>query len=409
MTFVCPVSKLVNLQVIEAKNTQAVLEGLSRLGCEMGFPKFLVLDRETSFMKVVSQAEIDLQDLNLRSFKEYGIRFEASPVGAHNFSGLVERKIRTVQECFQKVDLQNKRLHSTGLQTIAKLVENHLNNLPLGFSFGRDASNTPLLKIITPNMLRLGRLNSRSLDGPVKLPKGPKEQMSKVESIYDAFFKIWNAVMVPRLIPQAKWFKSSPEVKVDDVVYFQKVENDISSKWTVGQIEAVTRSKDNVVRRVTVRYSNHGENVFRFTERSVRSLVRLFNIEDDYFVQDIEKAEKLIASLEKAAGVDQRVQSLMLVRDKKGGYSVRDSFAPVKPCQCCCSAHCSLSSHSVTGRVSGVAVDVAPLPSHDPYYTYSKEIVSKSDTCIPSDPMSFEAKDDLFNVLTALETQFDLP
>ena len=199
-------------------------------------------------MKAVKEAEIDLKDVNLRCFKERGIRCEVAPVSGHNFTGLVERKIRTAQEVFEKVGLKNKRLHSTGLQTVAKLVENEMNNLPLGFSYGRDADNTPLLKMITPNMMRIGRLHSRVLDGPVRFPSGPKDIMKKVEEIFDAFFKLWNVTMVPRLVPQPKWFKDSPEVKPDDVVYFQKDESDLSSKWTVGQVDSVTRSKDGVVR-----------------------------------------------------------------------------------------------------------------------------------------------------------------
>merc|ERR1711940_107911 len=127
------------------------------------------------------------------------------------------------------MDMQSQMLHATGLQTFAKLVENQMNNLPLGFSYENSDNNTPLLKIITPNMLRLGRLNSRALQGPLRLPSGPRDMMQKVTMLYDAFYKLWNTVMVPRLIPQPKWFRSDEDLKVDTVVYFQKVENDISS------------------------------------------------------------------------------------------------------------------------------------------------------------------------------------
>ena len=93
-------SKAVNLQVIENKETDGVCEGLTRLGCEQGLPKFLVLDKESSFMKVVKNAEIDLQDVALRCWKEHGIKFQTAPVAAHNFNGLVERKIN--QKCSGK-------------------------------------------------------------------------------------------------------------------------------------------------------------------------------------------------------------------------------------------------------------------------------------------------------------------
>ena len=220
MSFACPVTKLVNLQVIESKSADGVLEGLTRLGCECGFPKFVLLDQESSFMKAVRDAEISLKDLQLCAYKEHGIRCEVAPVSGHNFHGLIERKIRSVQEAFEKIGLGSKRVHATGLQTISKLIENTLNNLPMGFSYGRSNENTPLLRLITPNMLRLGRLNSRALDGPVRFPTGPKDLMEKFEKIYNAFFKVWDVVMVPKLIPQPKWFKDGVELKVEDVVYF---------------------------------------------------------------------------------------------------------------------------------------------------------------------------------------------
>ena len=176
-----------------------------------------------------------------------------------------------MQQVFDKINFKNTRVHATGLQTIAKLVENDLNNLPLGFSYGRSSDNTPLLKLLTPNMMKIGRLNSRSLSGPIRFPTGPKDVMKKVEDVYDAFFKIWNVSMVPRLIPQPKWFKDSPELQPEDVVWFQKTENELSSDWTVGQVDTVTRSKDGVVRRAWVRYYNHSESKPRHTQGSQKS------------------------------------------------------------------------------------------------------------------------------------------
>ena len=93
MTFICPMTKLCNLQVIEKKSSDGIMEGLTRFGCENGFSKFLLLDRESSFMKTVREAQIDLVDLNLQAFREHGIRVEIAPVSAHNFTGLVERRI----------------------------------------------------------------------------------------------------------------------------------------------------------------------------------------------------------------------------------------------------------------------------------------------------------------------------
>ena len=405
MTFACPVSKLINLQVIESKSADGVLEGLTRLGCEHGFPKYLILDQESSFMTAVSNTEVYLKDLKLRSFKEHGIVCEVAPVSGHNFTGLVERKIRTVQEAFEKIDLENKRLHATGLQTLAKLIENDINNIPLGFSYGRDADNTPLLKLITPNLLKIGRLHSRALDGPVRFPSGPKDLMVKVEQVYDAFFKIWNATLVPKLVPQPKWFKESPELKPGDIIYFQKSENELSSDWTVGMVHYVTRSKDGVIRRVCVKYFNHKENKPRFTDRAVRSLVKLFSIDDSYFMQDMAKVEKLMADL-KSKEMPKKVEPT-----KDGTYRVRGAVAMA--CKCCCPGHCKLSVHNVGRTVLGVNLDDKRKEIDVSYPNiYEKDFFDSEVSNYESEHMKssilLDQRDGFYSMLMAIETNFNL-
>ena len=62
-------------------------------------------------------------------------------------------------------------------------------------------------------------------------------------------------------------------------------------------VHYVTKSKDGVIRRVCVKYFNHKENKPRFTDRAVRSLVKLLSINDSYFMEDMAKVKKLMADL----------------------------------------------------------------------------------------------------------------
>ena len=71
-------------------------------------------------------------------------------------------------------------------------------------------------------MLRVGRCNERSLDGPMKLPGGVGEMLADVEKVYDAWFKIWNISYLPKLIQQPKWFKEDKHLNENDIVMFQK-------------------------------------------------------------------------------------------------------------------------------------------------------------------------------------------
>ena len=236
LVFVCPTTKLVNLQVTESKTADAVREGVNRLGCEVGLPSFVLVDQDSGIVKMLKDAEVSLRDLNYILYKEKGIKFRTCPVSGHNFHGSVERKIRTVQECLEKLDIGNQKLHATGLQTVLKLIENDCNNLPLGYSYARDSDNSPLLKLIFPNMLRIGRINSRALAGQIRMSASPGELTMKIEKTYSAFYKLWNTTMIPKLMKMNKWFDTKSQLKIGDVVFFRKVENELSSEWTVGII-----------------------------------------------------------------------------------------------------------------------------------------------------------------------------
>ena len=225
--------------------------------------------------------------------------------------------------------------------------------------------------------------------------------MVRVEQVYDAFFNIWNATMVPKLVPQPKWFKESPELKPGDIIYFQKTENELSSDWTVGMVHYVTRSKDGVIRRVCVKYFNHKENKPRFTDRAVRSLVKLFRIDDSYFMEDMAKVEKLMADL-KSKEMPKNVEPT----------KIRGAVAMT--CKCCCPGHCKFSIHSVGRTVLGVnlddkrkKIDVSYPDIYERDFFDSTEISNYESDHIKSSFL-LDQQDSFYAMLFALETDLNL-
>ena len=131
-----------------------------------------------------------------------------------------------------------------GWQTFCKLAENAYNNVPFGYSHGRDQDNTELLRILTPNMLRVGKINSRALQGPIKLPANRQELLEHVDKLYSGWFKIFKDTVVPRLVSQPKWFKLDKDLKEKDIVYFQKSESALGSTWIIGEVDQVIIGRD---------------------------------------------------------------------------------------------------------------------------------------------------------------------
>ena len=85
------------------------------------------------------------------------------------------------------------RVHAMGLQTICKQVENAYNNLPLGYRYERDQDNTKTLKMLVPNMLKTGRINSRALDGPVRLSNDNRKMLGEIQDKFAAWYDKFDA------------------------------------------------------------------------------------------------------------------------------------------------------------------------------------------------------------------------
>ena len=387
MVFACPVTRIVNLQVIEGKDTDCILEGLTRLSCEIGIPKYMLIDGDDAIKKAFRELEVDIRDLKLRLHMEKGIVFDVCPVSGHNQHGQVERVIRSVQESLDDCGVKNLRLHATGLQTFLKLVENTYNNAPLGYSYGRDADNGPILKTISPNMMRVGRNNDRSLEGNFRLPTGGSEMVQKVDKLYKAWYRLWKDAVVPKLIRQPKWFKTDKHLKPGDLVYFEKDPSKLGSVWVMGRVDQVMRSSDGLIREATVAYRNYKEEFDRLTNRAVRSLVKIFSIDEDCIQEDLARLQERIDRLNCAGGdghddeeagqegdVQQDLQAAAVHEVKlphiyqvvmsTAGDIEEDTVEPeltlltqeqvallgiqrrTKSCdQCCCFSHCRVSNH----------------------------------------------------------------
>ena len=345
MTAVCPTTRLVNLQVLETTKSAGWIDAFTRLSCEVGVPSHVFMDQDSAGMSAFQLAEIEYRDLKLQLHRQKGISFNVCGVSGHDKHGHVERVIQSVQQGLEDSGLRQKHLHATGLQTLCKLVESQYNNLPLGYHYSRSADNTPMLKMITPNMLRIGRINSRSLDGPIKLPASRMDLLAKVEETYEAWYKLWLESLVPKLLFTPKWFKTDKELQPGDLVYFRKKESAIDGKWVIGKVESVRRGRDDIIREVDVKYFNGTNPVEQFTLRSVRKLVKIWNLEDMDLQEDLMELQRKFGDLP-ANLVNTEDEVVFVGSSFRQENSQIGSKKEKRMCQsCCCLAHHLLGLH----------------------------------------------------------------
>ena len=222
----------------------------------------------------------------------------------------------------------------------------------------------------------MAELAELALDGPVRLSVDNREILGEIQEKYQAWYKVWCEVYVPKLMTIKKGFKTDRDLAVDDLVYYQKKESELSSPWQMGRVDQVIRGRDGIIRRAIIKFKDAKENFYRETDRSVRRLIRLYSVDDPDLHQDFKKIQdrideltgqqpglvalRLVDGLLPDLGVAEAelanvANSSVLQANDVSLPSIR-SLLPRYPdvlctgrCQCCCQSHCEVSIHNCYG------------------------------------------------------------
>ena len=295
LVFGCASTGMVNCQVMEGgKSTACVIDAMNRFFSETCVPKIFHIDKDGALMKAVLEGEINILSNSGIIAQERGMVFQTCPPQGHSAHGRIERRIKMLQEAFERSDLKMFRLHGLGWQTLAKRIEHDVNSIPLGFLTHRE-DFAPMLRILTPNFLKLNAGSNRSPCNLFSLPESGSDLTNRIEDAYKTFFKIWNDDYVPLIANRQRWHDSDVNLTENDVVYFKLRESPLSTRWLIGKIEGVTYSKDGKVRKVDVGYkfdTESGSREFRVVERPARECVKIWNIEDTTLLDDIRKVRE---------------------------------------------------------------------------------------------------------------------
>ena len=158
-----------------------------------------------------------------------------------------------------------------------------------------------------------------------------------------------------------------------------------------------------VIQKGIVKISNP-----KYTDRAVWSLVKLSSVEDSYFIENMSEVEKNIKEMDRRVYQVNHIVPNVAQRCEDGSYSV--NLVQNNDCSkaCCCVGHCGNNhykrmktlSQLLRGdpRVSGVTgavvcPDVVPDDGHDP---------------LDVGLLPLDVKDEVWSILTALETKFSL-
>ena len=281
--FCCCTTSTTSIKTMDDYSSESFIMAFMRFSSSYGFPKKLFCDSGSQLVKGCNDMRLNFNDIQHQLHKRVSVDFTICPVGGHNMNGKAERKIKEINKSIEKTT-HKERLSLLQWETLAATIANSINDLPITIGSKTDLEN---MDLITPNRLLLGRNNERSPTGEMVVCDNPSKLMKENTKIYNSWFECWLLNHVPRLMDQPKWFTGDKNLQVGDIVLITKTDTAISSTYQYGIVTEVEPSKDGVVRKVCVKYTNSNEFTSRETFRSARNLILIRSIDEMDFMEEL--------------------------------------------------------------------------------------------------------------------------
>ena len=135
-----------------------------------------------------------------------------------------------------------------GWQTIAKSIENTLNDTPIGAISKESAESAESLVVLTPNTFKFGRLNQRAPQAPLRVPGADlRDYTQKVQELWKVWWKMWQNHYVEQLFTFPKWDQEGEDAQIGDLVMFQRESTEHGRHYNMGMIDEIVNSHDKQV------------------------------------------------------------------------------------------------------------------------------------------------------------------
>ena len=194
----CVVTGAVNCEVIEKRDTGAMLDGLHRFFNEVCMPKICYPDKD------------DIQDRQGRPHRERGQTWKslaAQPLGGKQFLKQLNMKSIQYQWVFY----------------IIKEVQTHCC------------------------VFSVQTFTDRAPWGLISIANSVENMMTKIEITYNMWFQVWNCDYLPFVLDRPIWQVEEENVKEQDLVYFKITDSKLSEDWRLGKVEYMNTERDGKV------------------------------------------------------------------------------------------------------------------------------------------------------------------
>ena len=268
LVIVCLLSSGTSIHVLEDLSTASVVQALERHSSRYGIPFKVFCDPGSNLVKL-KDCTFSLKDVSTDTHNNLGFEIQVQAPKAHFEVGRVEAKVKLLKEMLNKLFVTKSRtLTYIGWETVFQRIASMLDNVPMCKIQGND---DPEWRIMTPNRLKIGRNNHRSLDSPMMLTNCPQTLLERNQLIQETWYNIFIS-KIHYLIPQPKWHRTS-DIEVEDIVLFL-FEDGLASKlntWRIGKVVGKEKSK------LLISYKNNITSDEKVVKRNPRHVSKIFS------------------------------------------------------------------------------------------------------------------------------------
>lgn len=255
--FVCMVTKACHLDLVSDLSTDCFIACLTRFIGRRGWCSDMYSDCGSNFVGTNNQLNELYTFLKKNStcpdvhnfLLKHCLKWHFNPPSAPSMGGLWESAVKSAKTILKRT-IGDTVLTFEELQTVFAKIESILNSRPL-CPISDDPDDVDAL---TPAHLAMVGNDMVSLPEPdwssEKLNRLSRWQL--LQSFTQQFWRRWNLEYLHTLQKRNKWFKTTENLKVNDIVLIVN-ENTTSYCWKLARVVSLSPGRDGVVRVATLR------------------------------------------------------------------------------------------------------------------------------------------------------------
>ena len=288
LVIVCILTSATSILVLEGLETANVVQALERHSSRYGVPRYAFVDAGSQLVALHS-AKFSLRDVDLAVHSNLGMSVQVSNPKSHEERGRVEAKVKVLRSMLSKLSVDCSRPMTTiSWETLFSKIANDMDNIPICRGAASNMQDFGF-DIITPNRLKLGRNNYRSLDDGFVLDSSTETQLLESNRKIQT---VWYQIMLDRLhhlIPKCKKWLKTDKIEKGDIVVFVHNDSGIMKRWSwsLGKVDSVTD------RNLTLEYFGPGKKRKLYVPRNPRQVAKIHSADDipvntvEYYLKNV--------------------------------------------------------------------------------------------------------------------------